>query len=517
MADDLDDELFALAGGDDEADVEEGEASSVGASSPNSLGSGAMDESDSERDDADVVDRDRDVPYPLEGKYLDAKDRSYINGLPQVERERILAERVEEINRAKFSAELIRKARQVADVGTSDRKRKATSPEPEHSQRVNLRQKVKGKTTDKLEAYKRDREQRGQQRQRVDDRRNGRRRSSSGDRGDGSDVDAEGESEVEWDDHVHKVPKEEEPATLIHFDSVRVGRGFFGKVCFYPGFEDAMTGTFARIGTGQDAQRRTLYKMAQIKGFTTGKPYVFEGKNGQRIATDQYVIAQHGSVKKEYTFSYLSNQSFTESDLETYKQSLSETNSKIPTQSFLKKKYEDIKRVENHSWTDAEISEKLKKQNAYAHLLRANVPASISTAKSSSDDIAKRILELNKLNRKQDSERVRKALIEERRQEMRERKQREKEFLKKKQEDDAKKKAEEEEKKKKKQNSLKVPSIDALFEGSDRSRSATPAISRAGTPKIGEKKERKGLPTFRKPKMEDEIIASIDLGIDIEI
>jgi hypothetical protein len=49
-----------------------------------------------------------------------------------------------------------------------------------------------------------------------------------------------------------------------------------------------------------------LQKLLEIQltllGFTTGKPYVFEGNNGKRIATDQYAIAQHGSVKKDYSF-----------------------------------------------------------------------------------------------------------------------------------------------------------------------------------------------------------------------
>ena len=60
--------------------------------------------------------------------------------------------------------------------------------------------------------------------------------------------------------------REEVPATLRDFESVRVGRGFFSEVCFYPGFDEAVTGTFGRVGVGQDAQRRTMYKMAQIKG-----------------------------------------------------------------------------------------------------------------------------------------------------------------------------------------------------------------------------------------------------------
>ncbi|KAF2465556.1 plus-3-domain-containing protein [Lindgomyces ingoldianus] len=500
---DLDDELFALAGGDEEA--EEGEASSVAASSPNSLGSGAMDESDSERDEPDV--RDSAAPYPVDGKYINEADRRRIDNLPQLERERILGERAEEAARAKFTLELARRAEQMrVDNAQNEKrqKRKASSVEPEDSHRKSSRQKVK--TSDKLEAYKREREQRGQQqRQRMDDRRNGhRRRSSSGDRS-GSDLDADGESEVEWDERARQAAaREEQPAQMHHFESVRVGRGFFAKVCFYPGFDEAMTGSFVRIGTGQDSMRRTLYKMAQIKGFSTGKPYVFEGKNGQRIATDQYVVAQHGSVKKEYTFLFLSNQAFTDADLDTYKQSLVESNSKVPTQAFLKRKYEDIKNLENRTWTDADIGEKIAKQNKYTHLLST---ASTSVATPKADHTAQRLAEINRQNRKANSEQIRKALIEERHAELRARKAREKAFQKQKQEEQEKSKL------------LQVPgsNIDDLFEGSDRSRSATPAVVRAGTPAKSTQEKKGGIPTFRKRKMDDDIISSMDLGIDIEI
>jgi RNA polymerase-associated protein RTF1 len=224
-----------------------------------------MDESDSDRDD-DVPTKDSDVPYPLEGKYIDAKDKSRINSLPQLERERILGERADEQSRAQFAAELARRAKGLEKASAiSDRKRKASSLEPEDSQRKSSRQKVKGKTNDKLEAYKREREQRGQQRQRHDDRRNGRRRSSSASRDAESEIDAEGESDVEYADY-SRAAREEEPAQLNHFNHVQVTRGYFSEVCFFPGFEEAVTNTYARIGTGQDAQHRTLYKMALIKG-----------------------------------------------------------------------------------------------------------------------------------------------------------------------------------------------------------------------------------------------------------
>lgn len=234
-------------------------SSSPAASEANSLGSDAMDESDSDRDD-DVPERTADVPYPLDGKYIDEADRRRIQGMSQLEREEILGQRAEETQRAQFTAELNRRAAQ------NERKRKADSEEPDDAMHKSSRPKVQPRKNEKLEAYKKMREQRGQERQRQDDRLSRRRRSSSGERGAGSDLDADGESDVEWDDRQPEKAREEQPASLRDFESVRVGRGFFAEVCFYPGFEDAMLGTFVRVGVGQDAQRRTLYKMAQIKG-----------------------------------------------------------------------------------------------------------------------------------------------------------------------------------------------------------------------------------------------------------
>ncbi|KAF1956938.1 plus-3-domain-containing protein [Byssothecium circinans] len=469
-------------------------SSSVAASSPNSLGSDAMDESDSDRDDEPPA-RDSQVPYPLEGKYRDARDRAYIEGLSQLEREEILGQRAEEMSKTKFHEQLARLAAQ-----NNSKKRKADSEEPEDPRKSS--RSVKPRVNEKLEAYKQAREQRGQQRDRYNDGRDRRRRSSSASRRGGSDIDADGESDVEYDDR-KAATREEPPATISHFDSVRVSRGFFSGICFYPGFEEAMTGTFGRIGVGQDAQRRTLYKMAQIKGFTVGKPYVFEGKNGKRIATDQYAICQHGTVKKEYQFQFLSNQRFTEMDLDIYKQSLVEAGAKIPTQSFLKKKYDDIKALENRFWTDEDINARIAKTNKYSYLL--NKQSSSEPAPripTESQAAAARLAEINRQSKRAELERIMAAQKEEKRQKLRARK-------------IAEKKAAAEEAAKKAQEEAAVKKghleVDALFDGGDSSRASTPK------PQEKKKTERKGLPTFRKPKMDDDIIASMDIGLDIEI
>lgn len=78
----------------------------------------------------------------------------------------------------------------------------------------------------------------------------------------------------------------------------------------------------------------------------------------------------------------------------------------------------------------------------------------------------------------------------------------------------ARRKAEEEAKKAEAEAALKKQTleVDALFDGDGSSRATTPK-----PPGDKKKTERKGLPTFRKPKMDDDIIASMDIGVDIEI
>ncbi|BEI83954.1 hypothetical protein CcaverHIS002_0405580 [Cutaneotrichosporon cavernicola] len=59
-------------------------------------------------DDATAQSRpvNKSNPYPLEGKYIDEDDRDYLDSLPEIERENILAARQEEIQKFKDAAQL---------------------------------------------------------------------------------------------------------------------------------------------------------------------------------------------------------------------------------------------------------------------------------------------------------------------------------------------------------------------------------------------------------------------------
>lgn len=218
--------------------------------------------------DTSPGDLDDDAPlYPIEGKFRSEKDKAEILSLTEIEREEILAERAAEVQRKTQDLQLKRLLAKRRDEAQGDqKKRKASAADLEDGERKTSRQKVK--TSAPLEAYKRQRELKGQQRARDADRRRDQR--SPSEEGGYSDQDAEGESEVEWDDRPARKASpahDEPPPDLRAFDVARIGRSNFGEYCHNPHFEDLAKGCFCRVSTGMDqATGRNTYRLIQVKG-----------------------------------------------------------------------------------------------------------------------------------------------------------------------------------------------------------------------------------------------------------
>jgi RNA polymerase-associated protein RTF1 len=217
----------------------------------------------------------------------------------------------------------------------------------------------------------------------------------------------------------------------------------------------------------------------------------------------------------------------------------------------------------NRSWTEAELQEKLKRsgalKNKYISIERNRLNNLIKEAKSNGDDERveqlrteltnldgptlafntslhstpkklagppkmteqERLAKLNKENRRKNAEEVRQAQLRERRQQMAT------------QAAIARGEAVEEDHSRRHKTVAKfkhdVSQIGKRID-SDRSGTNTPAV---GTPNLTAKTDiaplphiaklqqsqvdKKGLPTFRKPLTDDDIIGSIDLGIEIEL
>lgn len=94
------------------------------------------------------------------------------------------------------------------------------------------------------------------------------------------------------------------------------------------------------------------------------RPYAIETDNGKHFKTTQYVRAAHGLSARNWPFITCSNAPFTEAEFNRYKAVCASENVPMPTKSKLSAKIMDINDLVNRSWTDAELQEKLKKSGA---------------------------------------------------------------------------------------------------------------------------------------------------------
>lgn len=233
--------------------------------------------SESESDSSPPPDGDDGPIFPYEKMFYSAKDKEEIMALPEVKREEVLSERAQQVDRRDQDIALRRllASREREETKALDKKkRKVEDAEIEEGQRKSSRQKTTlggrkvGESSDAIEAYKRQREQKGKRdeirrREPVPKKRD--RRSSSRDA-----VSDEVGSEVEWDDRRRRSspdkPRDDPPATLRDINRAKVGRSNFAQVCFYPGFDAAITNCYARVCIGLHPESgQNEYRVCLIK------------------------------------------------------------------------------------------------------------------------------------------------------------------------------------------------------------------------------------------------------------
>ena len=300
---------------------------SSSASSNHSLQSAAMSESNSDASDSPTETSSN--PYPYEKFYVNQKDKDEIMAMPMLQRESILADRAAAVDRHVQDQALRRllasREREEAKA-IAKSKRKADAAELGESQRKSSRQRTNrggqkaGEVSSAIDAYKRHREEKrlGEEQRRRDAANRPKDRDRSPHHDAYSDVDADGESEVEWDGGKYgrrtpTPPEDKSVAELVDVQRARIGRDNFAQVCFYPGFEETITNCYTRICIGPGKiSGVNEYRLCRIVKFETGRPYAIAGPNGRMIATDQYVRAAHGSAERSWPFLECSNSKFTE-------------------------------------------------------------------------------------------------------------------------------------------------------------------------------------------------------------
>jgi RNA polymerase-associated protein RTF1 len=117
---------------------------------------------------------------------------------------------------------------------------------------------------------------------------------------------------------------------------------------------------------------------------------------------DLYVKAAHGKAQREWPFITCSDRGFTEAEWNRYKQVCLSESVPVPTKPELIAKVDDINSLIERQWTDQEVSEKLKRQNAlhikYSGVERDQITKQLDMARARADEDA-----INRLQEKLDN------------------------------------------------------------------------------------------------------------------
>lgn len=183
--------------------------------------------------------------YPLEGKYKDAADMTKLLAMKEIDREAVLAERAAQIERAQQDRHLrnLLKSRNAADWangtapagGSSTRRSARTKSMPKKNEETTKRGKL-----DELKKIREERSTRAAG-------------SGSGKPDRGGDDDGpkrrnktdEDEEKTGFAEELYTAKKEQREIQVSDVNRARIGRTGLGKLCDYPGFEDAVRGNYS--------------------------------------------------------------------------------------------------------------------------------------------------------------------------------------------------------------------------------------------------------------------------------
>ncbi|CCG24927.1 Rtf1 RNA polymerase II-associated Paf1 complex subunit [Candida orthopsilosis Co 90-125] len=370
---DLEDDLLALAGGEDyESDV----------GSTTSKRSNLEYESDDddtvlakrrklESDAGDYVAEGEEElelvnPYPLEGKYKDEQDREELEAMDEIKREEILFERSQEMDKFKERQYL--------------QQRMKAQREPKQGRTENLRSSTRSKTggakskkESKLSELKKEREKHTRKKTRKSD---DYEEESDEDEEDeeGEDEDEglleddedayndESETEVMWGG-VSKTKRKRstELAKLEDINRIKVGRSLLSQYCYHPGFDDTVLDTYTKVNLGVDKVTRTpMYRMVKIIDMKT-RP-----EKSYRIGSSKYdlyfLVSQNKNQKKPFAMNLFSDSPITQEEFDRYLNELDKTGETIDLLDDVNDKYNQLQTLFNKGLTDEDINEMITRK-----------------------------------------------------------------------------------------------------------------------------------------------------------
>ncbi|KAN0133045.1 plus-3 domain containing protein [Lactarius tabidus] len=303
--------------------------------------------------DADGPESEEENPYPLDGKYTDELDRQRLLEMPEIEREELLAQRQEELQRItdKRNLDQMLKAQKAGDGDSISKAAKR-----QHT--IRGATKEKSRKLDELKAKRKAKDER--KRTRGSPKRD---RSSSPMEMETDDDEAEDGQITKFEQEEEKERKifgmahpNDEPMTLEDLNKARLTRHSLAKNFLYPWFEEYVKGAYVRYLVGADKYR--IYEIHQVQPH---KQYKINDDD-DNITCDVVLELKYGSSIDVFPMDKVSNVDFTEAELVRFKITWEAARTKLPTKRELEKKNSQMTKLVKQPMTESDIATMLQRK-----------------------------------------------------------------------------------------------------------------------------------------------------------
>ncbi|XP_057315858.1 RNA polymerase-associated protein RTF1 homolog [Hydractinia symbiolongicarpus] len=148
--------------------------------------------------------------------------------------------------------------------------------------------------------------------------------------------------------------------TREQLEDIRLSRHKLEQWVHLPFFTRVISGCFLRMGIGNH-DGRAIYRVAEIIDVTeTSKVY-----NLGKTRTNKGVKVRHGLQERIFRMEYVSNQAFTDSEFQKWKEEMKLVELPLPTLRQVKEKSADISTSKAYSYKDDDIEAIVKEKNKF--------------------------------------------------------------------------------------------------------------------------------------------------------
>ncbi|KAI5480856.1 (transport protein particle) complex protein Trs85 [Pseudohyphozyma bogoriensis] len=301
--------------------------------------------------------------YPLEGKYKNEQDRAMILGMTEVEREEILAERVEAAAKERERKQLRQMVRsknlaeggiEADEVRTTGRDRKTTGVTDSKREGLEALKRKRAEKDNKKTSYKED----------SDEDESPRKRKAAFD-----EYSDDGDSDEDAYDKAASKSSSKRGAGLSsasdeltpsEFRDLVVTRRRLAALCQAPWFEEWVTHAWVRVAVGLDPNtRESVYRLARVEGVVDvpEHSYVIEGTK----TTVQLNLSIGDDIKRN-TMEGISNSVCTDSEFIRLKKTLDAKNLPLPSPREAAKLKEALAKRTEYILTEADLAAALAKK-----------------------------------------------------------------------------------------------------------------------------------------------------------